>query len=73
MPRARRAFGNHLGLALGYGRQYVDGEPVRLREIDRFEVNFHEVGHERDVAEEPVELGDDALGPVNAARLEGFR
>jgi hypothetical protein len=60
---------------LGYGRQYVDGEPVRLREIDRFEVNacFHEVGHERDVAGEPVELGDDALGPVNAARLEGFR
>jgi len=56
---------------LGDGCQDMDGEPVRLREIDGRELDarLHQAGDEVNVAREPVELGDDERGATDARRL----
>jgi hypothetical protein len=51
---------------LGYSRQDVDRQPVRLRESHRYEVDpaLHQVRHEGDLAGEPIQFGDDQDGAV---------
>jgi hypothetical protein len=52
----------------------VYGKPVGLRQVDGHEVDaaVHEPGDERDVAGQPIELGDDQGGVVDPASREGL-
>ena len=69
-----RAIGNHLRFMFGDGRHDVDSETVRLREIHCFKFDFrlHQVGDEGYVTGQAVQLGNDKLGTLKAARLQGF-
>jgi hypothetical protein len=70
--RAARAIGNRLRFMFGDGRDDVDREPVRLREIHGFKLDLrlHQVGDEGDVTGQAVRL--DKLGALKATRLQGL-
>jgi hypothetical protein len=53
----------------------MNGEPVRLGEIDRLELGsgIHEVRNEGNVSSQSVQLGNDEGGSVDTARCKRFR
>ena len=53
-------------------RERSDGQAVGLGEVDGYEVDtaLHQLGDERDVARQPVELGDHQGGAVQAAQAK---
>jgi hypothetical protein len=55
-----------LALVLGDGREYMDRELVGVRHVggNELDAGVHKRRNERDIAAEPVELGDDELGLV---------
>lgn len=57
---------------LGKGRHDVQREAVRFRHVSRhgIDLGFHQVCHERDVARQAVELGDDKDGFSAPAQIE---
>ena len=63
---------DHLALVLGHGRQDVQGQPVGGRHVDcdKLDAALHQAGDERDVAGQPVELGDHQDGALPAAQLQ---
>ena len=68
------AVGYDFSLVLGDGSQDVNGEPIRLREIDgdKIYLRLHEVCDEGDVAGQAVELGDYQHGALALALGEGL-
>src|SRR5262249_40067464 len=60
------ALHDHFALMLSNSRQHMDREPGRLRHIatDELDVPIHQGRNEPDIAGEPIELGNDQLGPV---------
>jgi hypothetical protein len=57
------------------GGKYVNGKPVSLGKVDRFELNprFHQPGHESDIPGQPVQLSYDQGGSVESARGKCLR
>jgi hypothetical protein len=63
------AFRNHVSLVFRNCSQDVNGEPVRLWEIDGNEINirFHQTGNTVNVSFQPVNFCYQELGAMNAA------
>src|SRR5690349_4452446 len=59
---------------LGDSGQDVNRQPVGLWEVNgvKLHAGLHQVRNERDIAREPIELGDDQGRSVKPAELERF-
>jgi hypothetical protein len=60
---------------LGEGGQHVQHQLAGVRVVggDELDIALHQGADERDVAPEPVELGDEQRGLVPATGIEGER
>src|SRR5207302_543081 len=65
---------NHPGFVFSHRCKDMNGKAVRLREIDglEFDPGVHEVRNEGDVTGQPIELGNDQGGFMNAASRQSF-
>ena len=72
--RGLRALAYRQRFVLGDGRQDVDREAVRLREVDgvKLDACFHQVRDEGHVARQAIQLGDDQGRAVQATQLQGL-
>ena len=68
------ALGNGFSLMFGHRRQNVQRQLVRMRVIDRNELDtgVHERCDKGQVSRQPIQLGNDQLGLLLSAGINGF-